>query len=60
MQNLDDIQLKRVDLHWLIELIPKGLWMLYPIARWYLAWCLCGKIHLRCFNISLGVIGALP
>ena len=28
------MKLKRFDLHWLIELIPEGFWMLFPIARW--------------------------
>ena len=60
MQNLDDIKLKRFDLHWLIESIPEGFWMLFPIGRWYLAWCLCGEILSRCFNISLGVVRSLP
>ena len=45
---------------WLIELIPEGFWMLFPIARWYLAWCLCGEILSRCFNINLGVVCSLP
>ena len=59
MQNLDDIKLKRFDLHWLIESIPEGFWMLFPIARWYLAWRLYGEILSRCFNISLGVVRSL-
>ena len=60
MQNLDDIKLKRFDLHWLIVSIPEGFWMLFPIATWYLAWCLCGEILSRCFNISLCVVRSLP
>ena len=52
MQNLDDIKLKRFDLHLLMESIPEGFWSLFPSARWYLAWCLCGEILLKCFNIS--------
>ena len=31
MQNLDDIKLKRFDLHWLIESISEGFWSLYPM-----------------------------
>ena len=31
MLNLDDIKLKRFDLHWLIESIPEGFWILYPM-----------------------------
>ena len=33
MQNLDDIKLKRFDLHWLMESIPEGFWSLFPSAR---------------------------
>ena len=37
MQNLDDIKLKRFDLHWLIESIPEGFWgvsFLLPDGIW--------------------------
>ena len=56
MQNLDDIKLKRFDMHWLIELIPEGFWMLFllPDGIWL------GAFVEKYFQGVLIVVRSLP
>ena len=55
-------ELKRFDLHWLIESIPDGIWSLFPMPEGFWRMPLWKNTFKpsKCFKINLGVVRSIP